>query len=292
MALKSNYDLVINDISIGLELETESPPINERLEVSNQSSIRSVTLNTYRSWFWKIVSEGSLRRNGREYVLDRPLSGLTLIKAVKSLEEFLTRIAGDPDYTLRPKPRSSLHVHIDMSIFDDEDVKKIFVLSVAFDRQLFNYAGKSRKSVSFCTPISQHPEGVCLLDENFIAENNMHHLSISPSALFKYGSLEYRHHREEWSARRILRWINILLSIVKFAVEMRGDSRTMIHYVSKADRKSLINQIFGEYSRYILHKFDEDEFVEDVATATEIALGKDLHRFWWRRKHLRSKCPC
>ncbi len=174
--------------------------------------------------YWEFHKEGSLRGKSAELVFFRPLAGIDIVTALEELERFVKK----PKLSVR----CSVHVHIDCLLLGFDALWSTILTALVCEPLLYHYCA-GRKNNLFC--LSSENNYVALLtmaDEYIRLRRNgvdliktmrvflgqwSRYTGINLNAIAKYGSLEYRMHGGAYKKTRLLNWINILLSIHKFA---------------------------------------------------------------------------
>lgn len=179
--------------------------------------------------FWHTVNDGSLRgefpHEKAEFVFQKPL----FLKDVKLALANLAEINAKAKFNF--SFRTSVHVHINVQeLTEDQLVSMIYTYALLEDALIF-YCGKERKCNRFCLRI-QDAEGVLQVISGIIRngvkvmrnfnEGEIRYAALNLAALTKYGSVEFRAMRGTMDQGIILNWVESLLSIREFAMNVEN----------------------------------------------------------------------
>jgi hypothetical protein len=207
---------LVHENLIGLELEVENftrSPCWSRMK------------------FWDNIQDGSLRNNGREFVLKYPLGGYSLEQAITELWYNIYESGND----FHINTRTSLHVHVDLRTFTLDQVKHFFMLYMIMEKSLYTMAGVGRDKNIYC------PSTYEAYDENIAALlrcsslNQLDDISrgwekytgINMSRARDLNTVEIRIHNGTLNGSVARRWVNSILTLVKEvktpSVSLHGD---------------------------------------------------------------------
>lgn len=241
-------------LHIGLELELEEIPV-----AAVEGELK----------YWKIVKDGSLRDAselfvGKEFIFNQPLYGKDISAALDELDN-LWDTHGKPKATLN----CSTHVHIDVRDLDTDDIIKICMIHLILEDVLFRYEGTGRDYSNFCVPWRDMPisnkSKIKDLDNpgKFLrtAESWSKYSSLNISAIRRQGSIEFRHMHGLVKKEEILRWIKILMSVIRYSLNL-VDYKELPRAVSVSGVIPFIKDVFGEeLSEFLLYdKIEEDVY--------------------------------
>jgi len=178
------------------------------------------------SQYWEVIKDGSLRGNCAEFVTSLPMYGRDLEIALKMFDDKMKVYAHSTSW------RTSTHIHIDMRDVNNDQLFRFLVIYLMLEKILFKYDGGDRYDSQFCIPslkakahyisianhlISDDPRmwNMALKDE----KRTSHYAALNLTALFNYGSLEFRHRQAMFEYEELENWINMVQSIKKAAIE-------------------------------------------------------------------------
>jgi len=217
-------DLLLSAVRVGLELEVEGLP----------------DLGHSPPDGWNIVTDGSLRNMGREFVLNGPHSGETLELAIKNLTDYFKYVGGLEKNSIKFNWRTSLHVHLDQGPLRLKDVGASIITYCIFEDLLLDYCDISRRENMFCIPLHKAGDDHVQALADFIHTGtpafgeDQKYYALHVGALKKYGTLEYRMHHGTDKYSDIVKWINILF-------ELRTGARKLSNEGTLGDLPSLIS---------------------------------------------------
>lgn len=209
-------DELVSDDMVGIEVELEGLP---RPYYAYQEEGR---LDPY----WNSVEDGSLRRSSRghgvEFVFNTPMFGKDVVDAL----EVLHREVGDAV----PSPRTSVHVHLDVRDMDFNQLVKLLCVYLVIEPIFFHQVDPSRKNNPYCVPLRSCRRYIKNLARGLSGTSNGNFISsIAQHSGYKYtalnvlpitsqGSIEFRHKEGTTDVPELLRWINMILSLKKYAM--------------------------------------------------------------------------
>lgn len=231
---------LVNENLIGLELEVEN--------YSNRDAFRDMR-------YWDVITDGSLRNNGREFVLRHPQGGASLNIAINELWRIIQEHGQDLDINTR----TSLHVHVDLRTFTLEEVKRFFMLYIIMEKYLYSQAGVGRDKNIYCPATYEAYDAniAGLLGAGSLRQ--LHSLSqswekytgINLTRCQDLNTVEIRIHNGTLSGSVARRWVNSLLTLVGEAknptvtVESSVDEliNALSHRPTEAQRRSMVQDI-------------------------------------------------
>jgi hypothetical protein len=277
----STLELVDNTL-VGVEVELE--------EVNQGMLVDAVDLKHF-----TIKGDGSLRGNAAyEFLFKIPLAGVDVIKALNSLESFVT-CTGVPPHI---GDRTSLHVHVDVRDGTTDQLVKLVIFYLIFENALYKYAGRTfdRKNNNFCIPLNDLLTPITILtyinnidayndrDQSIYSQEFMRFLQeqnryagLNIVSLRKLGSIEFRMHQGAYKASEILRWINILLKLKSYAFAFKAPVSDIPGMVSVMGFNKLLDEVFGEFSRHLYYPKIERDMLDNLRHANPIFLSKDAY---------------
>lgn len=164
---------------------------------------------------WGAKNDGSLREGGIEFV-SKPIRDQEIPYALNALFDTLP-----PGVTYGM--RTSTHIHLNFREGTFEHILNMCILSLVFEQLLFQFAGETRYSNIYCTPIQ---ETKLLDDIRDFAETSLvnkllaqwdKYSGMNLLPLISQGTIEFRQLRGTSDKFVILEWINLLLRLKLFA---------------------------------------------------------------------------
>ncbi len=243
----SEYTFANPDLLVGIECEIENWPF----DIEKQH------------FGFTFEADGSLRNNGYEAI-----TAPTYTKHVPYILSTLFKrfnITQDNNYSTR----CSTHVHVNCQNMTTEQVKMLCLLYQVLERPIFGFIGHERQDNIFCVPWSQ-----CNMSYDFA-----HKFMRDPSATTRYwqkytalnilplrdrGTVEFRHLEGTCDIKRIVNWLNIIGSMVKFACEYSYEEfrQIILDMNSVSNYGAFIEQVLGQHA-YLLT--DLPTYQEDIA---------------------------
>lgn len=233
--------------------------------------------------YWRWVEDGSLRNGGIEAIFVQPLSGKDLVLALDEIEALWPTIEIEPEYN----ERTSLHVHIDVRELTFPQFINFVILASSFERTLFRFAGEHRARNLFCLSLEEAEGDVIKLGRCIKLGNpgDIRHAlrdlgkysSCNMASIFNHGSFEFRHHVGTHDKEQILKWINILLSMKRYAIGLDElPTVASLREISANGIGQYIESVFGAYAKYLMYRDIEHDVINGIRQAQDIIFGSDL----------------
>lgn len=212
---KESEELVDSDTAIGVELEIEN------INYYNHSPIYPEIFN-----LWKPVADGSLRE-GTEFIFDGPMKGINITDALNVMQSFLDL------YKRNGKPpvitdRCSVHVHLDVSDLNKDQLNNLIQIYYLVERVLFQYINPKRLKNNYCRALTNSSFKYSL--KRLLKNDSQYDLisiikcecdkysALNVLPVSSYGSVEFRHHHGTLDMNKVLEWINIIIALKVTAI--------------------------------------------------------------------------
>lgn len=188
--------------------------------------------------YWRMKDDGSLRNNGREFVTPP-------IRAWR-VEQALTVLLSDLNQDVEFTERTSIHVHMNIRTLTVAQLEALILTYLLFEKSLFNFVEKRRYNSVFCVPICETPMGNNL--SQLILNKNpvfgwQKYTALNTLPIIDFGTIEFRHLEGTNDIEKIITWINLILSLKKFA--LRNDPEYIWHRIETLNTTSEY-RMFGE----------------------------------------------
>ena len=257
-----SHSMFVSDSYVGVEIEMEGV---------SSSILRDVPS-------WRSVAEQSV--DGWELVLRKPMCENGLYLALNELRGL------DVPATAFTE-RTSVHVHIDVRDMTYLQLINYIALSVMFEPVLYKYVAPHRSSNHFCwsfldcealiTRVSEVNRAYNTGDSRSVRDAMERRFSVGAtkysginlSSIPKYGSLEFRMHEGTMNVNAITRWINILLSIKKYAM---GEDRTPSNILeTKQDVgiDSIFTAVLSDYRGVLSYQGVNNDILKGIRAAQD-----------------------
>jgi len=221
---------------------------------------------------WRTTSDGSLRGESHEYVLEHPVERSEVDKVLNALALAYKKrktVVNDSD-------RAGIHVHVNMQDYTITKTFNTIILYLLFEDIYSHYCGPSREGNLFCLRI-RDAEYLLELLETSVATNNfdilntddIRYASINLKALAVYGSLEFRTLRGTADTKRIANWVDMLL-LLKDRAMMFDNPLTILDKLSEEGTGPFAHRILGEYAPSLLVCPDWEASIEASASRLQL----------------------
>lgn len=227
---------------------------------------------------WTRVHDGSLRGESCEYVISEPCLR-------KHVQLMLNRVEGayqEAGTKVVESPRQSIHIHINVQDMTLTQVYNFAILFLIFERPLVEFCGDHRAGNLFCLRSSDAEGLITALEQaanpyriETLNTQKIRYAAMNVSALFKYGSLEFRSMKGTADFGLVKRWINMLLSIKDAAMKFNTPI-DIIEEFSKRGAAQFIEDVFGKEAITITAAPDwEEQMLEAMRSVQTIAYTGD-----------------
>jgi hypothetical protein len=202
--------------------------------------------------------DGSLRGGGMEFSFRAPLFGNALREAVDHMCKHSAAHAWDCSH------RAGLHVHVDARDMTPAQLKSMGYIYAGLEPFLYQYIGEGRDCSNFCLPWYAVPDSAgsafrmlarleadpanprLALDRAQRALGDKRYTGLNYAALAKYGSVEFRQMRVTNNYDRVISWINMCMSLKKFAMNVGFGGQETLEFLSKTGPRRSLVEVFGE----------------------------------------------
>lgn len=223
---------------VGIEIELEGTPLPTTVRAAKD------TPN-----YWRVETDGSLRGEAREYVLDNPIHRNEINPALSQLYTALKKA------TLEDSGRAGVHVHINVRDLTFVQMYNFVMLYLVFEKVLVKFCGESREGNLFCLRSVDAEYLLYLLIKVIrngsvgdLGTNEIRYASINLTALRKYGSLEFRAMRSPVEQEVIEDWAGVLLQLKDSALTFTQPEELLIG-VSEMGGYDFARRHLGDYIR-------------------------------------------
>ena len=233
------------DELMGIELEAEQV----YCELSNVLNMAG----------WTIGRDGSLRNDGREFVLSHPLAGSSLTRAIHTLFAMQKSENRAPlQYVVNP--RAGTHVHINWIDDTVGAAAALIALMYIIEPLVYSWADEDRAWCSYCNPLSDIPastvnrllrmDGIEGDDDGWVLRSiddeelgRYHGLNIV--ALAKYGSFEFRYFPSTTSHADMVKWVKFVQLAKLCAIKYQDDVSVLVERLLQGNVAEFLSEHFG-----------------------------------------------
>jgi len=221
---------------------------------------------------WKVEVDHSLKLSGQEFTLC-----LHSDKTQEAIDFLLSRIQGTPS------SRTSVHVHLNAQDMEIEQLQSLVALYFIFEKALYKFSGYRWDNI-FCVPLNSFLEKNQLFNFNkwnqlftYWTVEHFKYSGLNLSRISDLGTIEFRSMRGNKNSEYIQTWVNILVSLKKYAMTMPiGQLKDVIISANCSSAYWwLLKSIFGQYS-YALNYPEFQEDIEESILKLKAIMFKDV----------------
>lgn len=253
---------------------------------------------------WVAKAEGSLRGNGVEYVTNRPIK-CNINK--RGHIEALTTLINNPAYgIITDSPRTSLHVHVNVS---DLTAVQVWTQVVAFwlvENLLLKYCGDSREGNLFCLrlmdaeALARYVMADLQKEHPFIGlrHDRIRYAAQNLNAICKFGSIEYRCMRGVTDAATIDLWSDELHGLSVNSQQFNDPAEFMDRFFYDNKERFLRRLLSPAFCNLLIRNNPdwEDLIAENAPVLCEIAYsqnweawGNNVDNYFYNREEKKKK---
>lgn len=228
--------------------------------------------NSVHSPYWTVTEDGSLRNHGHEF-LSPPIRAWRVEHAFTRL---LESVNSDVEFT----ERTSIHVHMNVRTLTLGQLEALVLTYMVFEKALFSFIGNNRYDNVFCVPLCETNMGIHLdgiFQQNHVNINWMKYTALNLLPIREKGTVEFRHLNGTKDVKRLMTWINLLLSLKKFA--LRNPPEYIWNRIETLNTTSEFRMLGEEVFGSLLHNIETSSFnknIEDCVTYVKTKCIKNL----------------
>lgn len=201
----------------------------------------------FRSPYWTVKGDGSLRNNGLEFVFSGPYGGVDLHNATVELDSFL--FDKHPD----GGRRCSTHAHLDVRNMTVKQLRLFILGYVVYEKFLFRMSGIHRYNNNFCPAIGFAQHQLEVLGQAFSHTNDndcINHIvgnwdkysAMNFLPVAQFGSVEFRISEAKWRKGLLIRLCNRFLALQELSMNWTGTEREFVDYLATAEPRDIMGQ--------------------------------------------------
>lgn len=212
-------------------------PIGIEVEVENYYGPKSAGMD-----FWDLKADGSLKIKGIEFV-SAILSGRQIDCALAELQLWL---ANENDgLPLMWSNRTSIHIHCNVSTLTINQLKALVGIYAIFEDLYFSMVDPARKGNPYC---------YCVVDTDPITFNTVmgesKYCALNLAPIKHFGTIEFRHLHGTDDFKLIRRWVQMIVKLHKYAMELPSNQAIDIvkNIIANEMYVNVFKQIYGATS--------------------------------------------
>lgn len=236
------------------------PIVDKNTYIGVEVEVENVKIFKQTSPYWRMIEDGSLRNSGREFITP-PIRAWRVERALMQL--FNVDLNHDIDFS----ERTSIHIHMNIRTLTVPQLESLIITYILFEKVLFNFIGNNRYNNIFCVPIVETDIGENLL--NMITNKNpevswQKYTALNLLPIMDKGTIEFRHMSGTKDIERLITWINLLLSLKKFALQKSPEYiwKRINTLNTTSEYRLFAEEVFGEFLPILWN----DNFNKAVAT--------------------------
>ncbi len=221
-----------------------------------------------RSPYWTSTDDGSLRNHGVEFI-SHPIRAWRVEQAIVRL---FSEVNEDFEFT----ERTSIHIHMNVRTLTVNQLQAFVATYLIFEKLLFDFVGQERAKNIFCVPLNETNYGSylqSLFSSQRVVFNWSKYTALNLLPIRDKGTVEFRHLHGTKDIKKIMQWINIILSLKMFALKNKPDYVwEKINSLNTSSTYQLFAQeVFGEDAELL---WNTDNAAEKMASCISYTKGK------------------
>ena len=230
--------------------------------------------------FWNIKEDGSLRNNGREFVIKGAIPIGFVESALRQLDRGLNP---DRDFSIR----TSVHVHQDVRGMTLEQLTSLILIYITVESILFKFAENNRKNSIYCVPITQTEllnSITQTIDMKHIVRNIdsfwLKYSALNLLPIKEWGSIEYRHMPGTLDIQKLLVWIDLIsrIKIAAYKWTIEDLHNRIFALNTNSQYYHFLEDLFGSLVTYL----DVNNLIRDMESnvfyVKHCAIVNDFHK--------------
>jgi len=258
---------LITDDKVGVEVELEG-------FVSSTSSLQSLVDRR-----WNVIEDGSLRNRGKEFVYAQPMFGEDVVQSISNLGETFSRIGEQPIAS----DRCSVHVHLDVRDLEYSQLLSLTLVYLLCEPYFFAVGGADRVDNIYTVPLALSKTYLTSLGQAMkrVREgaglggpahlfrshinNRVKYSAFNVAPIITQGSIEFRHHRGEWRRNPLINWVNMVLAMKRYTVNL-GDQAMTPEFID-----SIVNGGYEDFIDEVFEGVTIPQFVDGWDNAARVS---------------------
>lgn len=199
---------------------------------------------------WQKVVDNSLRGESGEFIFKNPCSLAITKKRIFELQQAFVDNKTKTDFS----NRTSVHVHLNVSDLEIQQVANIIYLYYLFEDVLLKYCGEDRHDNRFCLSV-RRAEGIIRDIVRRMNARNIHafteeshkYSALNLAAIFKKGSLEFRSMRGTIDEHVLFPWFDVIVNIYNLASQFKNPKEIQNKIMYAGLFNEMCKEIFKEH---------------------------------------------
>lgn len=235
------------DVGIEIEMELEDePPITQ--DFKNH---------------WKLEGDGSLKVNGVEFVLKKPVKFSRVPKLLETLRTNLEK----NDMEIMDSMRAGVHIHLNMQQSTMKQVMNLLCCYYPMETALTRFCGNGREGNLFCLRardangvISEIESAIKLNDLGVLNTDRLRYAALNVRSLFNYGTVEFRALNTTPDLGLIEDWVLMIQKLKEYSESVKSNWDPL-YSISGDGPKEWMRGVFGNE---LFKKLDYPDLEADV----------------------------
>lgn len=260
---------VVDIIGNAYNIDVDKPHFGIEIEVENASTPDGLAAS-----LWHVVSDGSLRNSGLEFLSQRPFTKEEAEAQVPAFYEWKRNM----NYSTGV--RTSTHVHVNVLGMGAKEIAAATIVYTLLEPILFRYCGRTREENIYCVPWYRATDELDIVKQLDRGLFNSGHMACKYSALYlepitRFGTLEFRHAPVYDTAEQLLTWVDMCERVVYSGFDTIEE---VLECFEELSADEFVKGILGDRLTRVLQGVCDASFEElmeqyDVLTTAEMALA-------------------
>ena len=249
--------------------------VGVEVELEHQDAVRGLDKKV--NSVWRLEDDGSLRVNGAEYVMRKPLEVVKAKEAVSALGKHI-------DAYTKPvnEGRDGVHVHVNVGDLDVRQLTSFITLWHIVEPLVTNWCGDYRRGNLFCLRLKDaeyivdvFTEALDREDLGYLNTDQLRYAAVNLKAIPQYGSVEFRCMRSDGNWEDINLLIDLLIHLKELARNVDSPVQ-LVAETSEMGVHGFVPHILGEFDE-LMPRYDgwEDDVLYAVRRIQYYAYCKE-----------------
>ncbi len=263
-----------------LDLHPSNGDFGVEIEMEVNRPIRHPFVEDVNKTGWDHDTDGSLRGNSCELVMNSPKSLNSVAKSVLGVQASLSK----HNMIINPSIRAGVHIHMNMQKATIGQVYKFLMCYYPIETVLLRQCGFGRQGNLFCLgardanwTIDKLDASIQSMDFYNLRCNSLRYSAMNFQSLFKYGSVELRALATTPDLNNIVPWCKVLHNVRSYAFSVENSWDNLVKISGNGPASYLQDVIGEEFMPMFEYKGMEKDIVNDMRNVQAVchSLGEE-----------------
>lgn len=214
---------------------------------------------------WKVMLDGSLRGEAKEYVFNKPLNKKEAFEEINILYDVLQGKIND-------SMRAGLHVHVNCQKLTMRELFNFLTSYYCLENLITEEAGEERQGNLFCLRLcdanyistgimSSLVTSDVKADGGIFTNENLRYAAMNLVSLSKFGSVEFRALRTPTTKEKVLEWVDLIHTL---KINSTTNFKTPLEIISSMSANGVTEVVEKLLGKHAKKQISKPHFEESV----------------------------